>query len=300
MMFSVLVLRGWREVNTCPDYVLLLSCPDARGIAHAVTGFVLSLDGTVVDSMQYTDSSTGVFCMRVHFQLASAAQIGTVQEAFRSVAERFAMNWRLVDREGRRRVLVMVSAHDHCLHDLLYRQQKGSLPIDIVGVVSNHRVAKKLVDDHNISFDYLPITAENKTAQEKTLMRILERKRVDLVVLARYMQVLSDEVCAAYSGRMINIHQSFLPGFKGAKPYQQAYDRGVKLIGATAHYVTPDLDEGPIIEQDVARVSHGLTVPQVAEVGREIETRVLARALQYELEHRVLLLGNRTVVFSRY
>lgn len=287
-------------MNTCPDYVLLLSCPDAKGIVHAVTGFVLSLDGMVVDSMQYTDASTGVFCMRVHFQLPIAAEIDTVRAAFQAVAAHYGMDWRLVDREARRRVLVMVSAHDHCLHDLLYRQQKGSLPMEIVGVVSNHRVAKKLVDDHNISYDYLPITPDNKAAQEKILMRIIERKRVDLVVLARYMQVLSDDVCSRMAGRMINIHQSFLPGFKGAKPYQQAYERGVKLIGATAHYVTPDLDEGPIIEQDVARVSHGLTVPQVAEVGREIETRVLARALQYELEHRVLLLGNRTVVFSRY
>jgi formyltetrahydrofolate deformylase len=287
-------------VNTCPDYVLLLSCRDARGIVHAVTGFVLSLDGTVVDSMQYTDALTGIFCMRVHFQLPAAAEIETVRDSFRALGEQFGMDWRLVDREARRRVLVMVSAHDHCLHDLLYRQQKGSLPMEIVGVVSNHRVAKKLVDDHNISFDYLPISPDNKATQEKTLMRIIERKRVDLVVLARYMQVLSDDVCSRLAGRMINIHQSFLPGFKGAKPYQQAYDRGVKLIGATAHYVTPDLDEGPIIEQDVARVSHGLTVAQVAEVGREIETRVLARALQYELEHRVLLLGNRTVVFSRY
>lgn len=287
-------------MNTCPDYVLLLSCPDAKGIVHAVTGFVLSQDGLVVDSMQYTDSPTGVFCMRVHFQLPAAAEIDAVRSAFQPLAEQYGMDWRLVDREGRRRVLVMVSAHDHCLHDLLYRQQKGSLPMEIVGVVSNHRVAKKLVDDHNISFDYLPITPDNKVAQEKILMRIIERKRVDLVVLARYMQVLSDDVCSRMAGRMINIHQSFLPGFKGAKPYQQAYDRGVKLIGATAHYVTPDLDEGPIIEQDVARVSHGLTVAQVAEVGREIETRVLARALQYELEHRVLLLGNRTVVFSRY
>ena len=287
-------------MNTCPDYVLLLSCRDARGIVHAVTGFVLSLDGTVVDSMQYTDSPTGIFCMRVHFQLPEAAEIEAVRERFRPLGDEFGMDWKLVDHEARRRVLVMVSAHDHCLHDLLYRQQKGSLPMEIVGVVSNHRVAKKLVDDHNISFDYLPISADNKVAQEKTLMRIIERKRVDLVVLARYMQVLSDDVCSRLAGKMINIHQSFLPGFKGAKPYQQAYDRGVKLIGATAHYVTPDLDEGPIIEQDVARVSHGLTVAQVAEVGREIETRVLARALQYELEHRVLLLGNRTVVFSRY
>jgi formyltetrahydrofolate deformylase len=287
-------------MNACPDYVLLLSCADAPGIAHAVTGYVLSLQGNVVDSMQYTDVPTGVFCMRVHFQLSTGAEIDAVQSAFQPVAERFSMNWRLVDRETRRRVLVMVSAHDHCLHDLLYRQEKGSLPMQIVGVVSNHRVAKKLVDDHNISFDYLPVTPETKAAQEKQLLRIIERKRVDLVVLARYMQVLSDEVCTRFAGRMINIHQSFLPGFKGAKPYQQAYDRGVKLIGATAHYVTPDLDEGPIIEQDVARVSHGLTVAQVAEVGREIETRVLARALQYELEHRVLLLGNRTVVFSRY
>jgi formyltetrahydrofolate deformylase len=287
-------------VNSCPDYVLLLSCPNAKGIVHAVTGFVLALDGMVVDSMQYTDIPTGVFCMRVHFQLPGPADIADVRERFQAVSESFGMDWRLVDREARRRVLVMVSAHDHCLHDLLYREQKGSLPMEIVGVVSNHRVSKKLVDDHNISFDYLPITPDNKAAQEKILMRIIERKRVDLVILARYMQVLSDEVCTRMSGRMINIHQSFLPGFKGAKPYQQAYDRGVKLIGATAHYVTPDLDEGPIIEQDVARVSHGLTVDQVAEVGRDIETRVLARALQYELEHRVLLLGNRTVVFSRY
>ncbi len=287
-------------MNSCPDYVLLLSCPNAKGIVHAVTGFVLALDGMVVDSMQYTDIPTGVFCMRVHFQLPGPADIADVRERFRVVSDSFGMDWRLVDREARRRVLVMVSAHDHCLHDLLYREQKGSLPMEIVGVVSNHRVSKKLVDDHNISFDYLPITPDNKAAQEKILMRIIERKRVDLVILARYMQVLSDEVCTRMSGRMINIHQSFLPGFKGAKPYQQAYDRGVKLIGATAHYVTPDLDEGPIIEQDVARVSHGLTVDQVAEAGRDIETRVLARALQYELEHRVLLLGNRTVVFSRY
>lgn len=287
-------------MNPCPDYVLLLSCPDEPGIAHAVSGYVLGLRGNVVDSMQYTDVPTGVFCMRVHFHLATAADIEEVRAAFHPVAQRYAMDWRLVDRESRRRVLVLVSAHDHCLHDLLYREEKGSLPMQIVGVVSNHRIAKKLADDRNISFDYLPISPDNKPAQEKMLMRIIERKRVDLVVLARYMQVLSDEVCTRLAGRVINIHQSFLPGFKGAKPYQQAYDRGVKLIGATAHYVTPDLDEGPIIEQDVARVSHGLTVAQVAEVGREIETRVLARALQYELEHRILLIGNRTVVFSRY
>jgi formyltetrahydrofolate deformylase len=296
---ACLVLRG-SGVNICPDYVLLLSCPDEPGIAHAVSGYVLSLKGNVVDSMQYTDVPTGIFCMRVHFQLAVPADIGEIRDLFRPVAERYSMDWRLVDRETRRRVLVMVSAHDHCLHDLLYREEKGSLPMQIVGVVSNHRVAKKLADDRNISFDYLPVTPENKATQEKMLMRIIERKRVDLVVLARYMQVLSDDVCTRLAGRMINIHQSFLPGFKGAKPYQQAYDRGVKLIGATAHYVTPDLDEGPIIEQDVARVSHGLTVAQVAEVGREIETRVLARALQYELEHRILQIGNRTVVFSRY
>jgi formyltetrahydrofolate deformylase len=197
-------------------------------------------------------------------------------------------------------VLIMVSHHDHCLHDLLYRWKRATLQMDVVGVVSNHRDTQPLVESFDVPFHYLIVTPETKKLQERTLIRLIERERVDLVVLARYMQVFSDELCRRLEGRVINIHHEFLASITGPKPYQQAYDRGVKLIGATAHYVTPELDDGPIIEQDVARVSHGMSAEQLNEVGREIEARVLSRAVRHEVEHRVLLIGRRTVVFAPY
>jgi formyltetrahydrofolate deformylase len=287
-------------VNNCPEYVLLLSCPDARGIVHAVTGFLVGLDGAVVDSQQYGDAATGIFCMRIQFSLPGPTDVGLVRDQFAEVAVRYAMEWKLYDLEAKPRVLIMVSHHDHCLHDLLYRWRRATLQVEVVGVVSNHRNTQSLVESFGVPFHYLIVTAETKKLQERTLLRLIERERVDLVVLARYMQVFTDELCRRLEGRVINIHHEFLASISGPKPYQQAYERGVKLIGATAHYVTPELDDGPIIEQDIARVSHGMTAEQLNEVGREIETRVLSRAVQYEVEHRVLLIGRRTVVFAPY
>jgi formyltetrahydrofolate deformylase len=287
-------------VNNCPEYVLLLSCPDARGIVHAVTGFLVGLDGAVVDSQQYGDAATGIFCMRIQFSLPGPTDVGVVRDQFAEVAVRYAMEWKLYDLEAKPRVLIMVSHHDHCLHDLLYRWRRATLQVEVVGVVSNHRNTQSLVESFGVPFHYLIVTAETKKLQERTLLRLIERERVDLVVLARYMQVFTDELCRRLEGRVINIHHEFLASISGPKPYQQAYERGVKLIGATAHYVTPELDDGPIIEQDIARVSHGMTAEQLNEVGREIETRVLSRAVQYEVEHRVLLIGRRTVVFAPY
>ena len=287
-------------MNNCPEYVLLLSCPDARGIVHAVTGFLLGLDGTIVDSQQYSDAATGIFCMRTQFSLPTPTGVEVVRAEFAAVATRFSMQWQLFDLEARPRVLIMVSHHDHCLHDLLYRWKRATLQMDVVGVVSNHRNTESLVESFGVPFHYLIVTPETKKLQERSLLRLVERERVDVIVLARYMQIFSDEVCRRLEGRIINIHHEFLASITGPKPYQQAYDRGVKLIGATAHYVNSDLDDGPIIDQDVARVSHGMTAEQLNEVGREIETRVLSRAVQYEVEHRVLLIGRRTVVFAPY
>lgn len=287
-------------MNICPEYVLLLSCSNARGIVHAVTGFVLGLEGDVVDSQQYSDAATGLFCMRIQFALPRPTDVGVVRDQFAEAAERFAMAWKLYDLEARPRVLIMVSHHDHCLHDLLYRWKRATLQMDVVGVVSNHRDTQPLVESFGVPFHYLIVTPETKKLQERTLIRLIERERVDLVVLARYMQVFSDELCRRLEGRVINIHHEFLASIAGPKPYQQAYDRGVKLIGATAHYVTPELDDGPIIEQDVARVSHGMSAEQLNEVGRDIEARVLSRAVRHEVEHRVLLIGRRTVVFAAY
>ncbi len=280
------------------QFVLTLSCPDVKGIVHAVSGFLVENSCNILDSMQYGDTLTGTFCMRVHFAPETVtSDLEALRAGFGTIAKRFRMSWQLHDLAIRPRVMILVSKYDHCLNDLLYRHSKASLAMDIPAVVSNHRDTYRLVASHDIPFHHLPVTPETKATQERALLGLAEECRVDVLVLARYMQVLSDELCRALAGRVINIHHSFLPGFKGARPYHQAHERGVKLIGATAHYVTAALDEGPIIEQDVARVDHSMMPDELAAVGRDIEQRVLARAVRYEIEHRLILVGGRTVVF---
>ncbi len=281
------------------EYVLTLSCPDQRGIVHAVASFLLVTGSTIVDSQQYGDPSTGLFFMRVHFiAQEEGVDMLSLNGGFAATAAAFHMTWRIHDATLRMPTLILVSKFGHCLNDLLFRHSIGALPIEIPAVVSNHADFRQLVESYSIPFVHLQVTRENKPEQEARLLRLVEENGVELVVLARYMQVLSDEVCKALEGRIINIHHSFLPSFKGAKPYHQAHERGVKLIGATAHYVTADLDEGPIIEQDVARVGHGLTPDQLVALGRDVECRVLSRAVAWHSEHRVLLNGRRTVVFQ--
>jgi formyltetrahydrofolate deformylase len=280
-----------------PQFVLTLSCPDTPGIVHAVSGLLLGLDCNILDSQQHGDELSRTFTMRIHFSAPSGTGIAALRDGFEPIAKQFGMNYLFSDLAVRPRVLIMVSKHDHCLNDLLYRYRKGALNIEIPAVVSNHRDAYRLVAAHDIPFEYLPVTPESKAVQERRLTELVELERIDFIVLARYMQVLSAEFCARLPGRVINIHHSFLPGFKGARPYQQAWERGVKLIGATAHYVTPDLDEGPIIEQDVARVDHSASAAELAAVGADIEQAVLARAVRWQAEHRIILVGNRTVVF---
>jgi formyltetrahydrofolate deformylase len=283
---------------TANGYILVLSCPDRVGIVYAVAGFLADHDCNILDSAQFGDLDTGRFFMRVHF--AAGPGSGTQAEitaAFRPVAERFEMDWQVVRDSHRPRTLVMVSRQDHCLRELLYRFGNGSLPMDPVAVVSNHRDCYRLAAGYDVPFHHLPVLPGARAEQEGELVQLLERYDVELVVLARYMQVLSDPLCARLAGRCINIHHSFLPGFKGARPYHQAWERGVKLIGATAHYVTPELDEGPIIEQDVVRVDHTMNPDALAERGRDVERMVLARAVRAHVQRRVLLNGHRTVVF---
>jgi formyltetrahydrofolate deformylase len=279
-------------------YVLALSCPDRPGLVAAVAGFLADNGGNILDSQQFDDLDSGRFFMRVVFELADAAGLSVVAERFGDLAARYAMHWTLRDRAARRRVLILVSKFDHCLADLLYRARIGELAMDVVGIVSNH---PKTVHDAAmigaVPFHHLPVAAETKLAQEAAIERIIAGTGAELVVLARYMQVLSDGLALRLSGRCINIHHSFLPGFAGAKPYHQAHARGVKMIGATAHYVTPDLDEGPIIAQDVERIGHADSPEDLIRKGRDIERRVLADAVRHHLDDRVLLNGNRTVVF---
>lgn len=282
-------------MKTNPHYILTISCRDTRGIVAAVSGFLAEHDGFIIESTQFGDASTERFFMRVHF---SAPQGEHVRERFASeVAQRFHMDWQMHDAARKARVLVLVSKYQHCLNDLMYRYQTGQLPVEIVAVASNHEDARSRVEWHGIPYHYLPVTATTKAQQEAQILEIIEHERIDVVVLARYMQILSPELSATLRGRAINIHHSFLPSFKGAKPYHQAYERGVKLIGATAHYVTDDLDEGPIIEQEVQRVDHSFSPETLTAVGQDIEALVLARALKYHVEHRVLLNGTKTVVF---
>jgi formyltetrahydrofolate deformylase len=286
------------------EYVLTLSCPDKPGIVYAVSSFLVQHSGNILASQQYGESPGGRFFMRVHFSVPPAREpldpelrLAQLERDFSWVAESFHMSWQLHDKAARIRTLIMVSRLGHCLNDLLFRWKTGALPVDVVGVVSNHDEFGELAASYRIPFHHIPVTPDTKAAAEAQLFSVIDGADAELIVLARYMQILSTEVCKRVEGRMINIHHSFLPSFKGAKPYHQAHARGVKLIGATAHYVTPDLDEGPIIEQDVIRVDHTLPPERLTEAGRDVEAQVLARAVTWHAEHRVLLNDDRTVVF---
>jgi formyltetrahydrofolate deformylase len=279
-----------------PQFIFTLSCNDRPGIVHRVTGFLLEHGANILEAAQFDDTSNNRFFMRVQFE-AESASAAALQEAFRPIANDWKFDASIFDASHRVRTLLMVSKQGHCLNDLLFRWKSGHLPIEIPAIVSNHMDYYQLAASYNIPFFHLPVTAETKPQQEAKLREIIAEKQVELVVLARYMQVLSPELSRDLAGRAINIHHSFLPSFKGAKPYYQAHERGVKLTGATAHYVTDDLDEGPIIEQDVVRVDHSLSVEALTVAGRDAECTALARAVKWHAEHRVLLNGRRTVVF---
>ncbi len=281
------------------EYILTISCEDVRGIVAAVSGFIAASDGFIQESMQYGDPSTGRFFQRIHFICGPGTpEEDALHAAFeQEVGAPFSMRWRLHDITRKPRVVIMVSKFGHCLNDLLHRYQSGGLKVEIPAVISNHEDMRSLVEWHHIPFHHLPVTRDTKQEQEAQVYNIIEECNADLVVLARYMQILSPELSQKLEGKCINIHHSFLPSFKGAKPYHQAHARGVKIIGATAHYVTENLDEGPIIEQEVARVDHTYAPEELVAVGQDIENRVLARAVKLHAEHRVLLNGLKTVVF---
>jgi formyltetrahydrofolate deformylase len=279
------------------DGILILSCPDRPGIVYRVSALLFETGANILDAQQFGDEDSGRFFLRVHFELPASGSVDALRSRFERLAHEFDMRWELHDARRRPRLLVLVSRHGHCLNDLLFRVHSGQLAVDIVAVASNHPDFAALAASYGIAFHHLPVDAANRAGQERALLDLVARESVDLVVLARYMQILSPELCAALRGRAINIHHSFLPGFKGARPYHQAHARGVKMIGATAHYVTADLDEGPIIEQDVAHVNHAMTPRELMRVGSDIESRVLARAVRSHVEHRILLNGHRTVVF---
>jgi formyltetrahydrofolate deformylase len=280
--------------------VLVLSCTDAPGIVHAVSGLLVDEGCTIVESHQFDSLTSGMFYMRVEFARSDGGPLdfGHLCGAFEQVAQRFSMTWRMADAAERQRVLIMVSQYAHCLNDLLFRNSIGELNLDVVAIVSNHPDLKGIADFYGVPFHHIPVTRETKPEAEAALLEIVRAERVQLVVLARYMQILSDGLCRALEGRAINIHHSMLPSFKGARPYHQAHARGVKFIGATAHYVTADLDEGPIIEQEMLRVSHSLSPEQLAARGREAETRALAHAVRWHTENRVIMHAGRTVVFE--
>lgn len=283
------------DATAATHWILTLSCPDQPGIVHAVAGMLAEHGGNITESQQFGDPTSGLFFMRV--QVESAVSRDELTAAMRQVAGRFDMTWTL-DVVGRRiRTLVMVSKAAHCLVDLLYRERSQRMPIDVVGVVGNHRDLEDIAAFYGKPFHHVPVTKDTKPEAEATLRGLVKELDVEVVVLARYMQILSDELCRDLSGQIINIHHSFLPSFKGAGPYRQAHDRGVKIIGATSHYVTGDLDEGPIIEQDVERVDHSRTVEDLVGIGEDVERRTLARAVRWHAERRVLLDGRRTVVF---
>lgn len=277
-------------------YILTLSCPDRLGLVHAVSGFLLDHGGNIEEAAQYNDHGTGLFFMRVQFA-CSQYDASTLKSHLAEFAQQHDMRWGLHVQTEPMKTVLMVSREGHCLNDLLFRWKSGLLPVDIRAIISNHRDFYQLAASYNVPFHHIPVSAATKAQAESRQYEIIEQEGAELVVLARYMQVLSDDMCRKLAGRAINIHHSFLPSFKGAKPYYQAHDRGVKLIGATAHYVTADLDEGPIIEQDVARADHTDTVEDLTARGRDTESQVLARAVKWHSEHRVLLNGHRTVVF---
>lgn len=278
-------------------YVLMVTCTSRRGIVAAIANYLADQGCNIVDSSQFDDLDTGKFFMRVSFISEQGVGQEALVEGFKPIAGKFEMEAEIHDTQKRMKVLLMVSRFGHCLNDLLYRWKIGALPIDIVGVVSNHFDYQKVVVNHDIPFHHIPVTKANKPQAEARIMEVVEQTGTELIVLARYMQILSDQMCQKMSGRIINIHHSFLPSFKGANPYKQAYERGVKLIGATAHYVTADLDEGPIIEQDTARITHAQSADDYVSIGRDVESQVLARAIHAHIHYRTFLNGNRTIVF---
>ncbi|MGA9657487.1 MAG: formyltetrahydrofolate deformylase [Asticcacaulis sp.] len=281
-------------------YVLIIQCPDTRGIVAAVSGYLNDNDISIVESNQFNDSMADMFYVRVVFKQAGSRMppMAILREGFHPIAHRFTMQWDIYDLSIKPKVMIAVSKFGHCLYELLHRWRSGLLPVDIACVMSNHEDMRSFVEWNGIPYVCLPTTKDNKAEQEAQVVELIESHKVDLVVLARYMQILSDDLSKRLSGRCINIHHSFLPSFKGAKPYHQAYTRGVKIIGATAHYVTSDLDEGPIIEQDVQRVHHGLTPERLVAIGQDTEARVLARAVTWHAERRVIINGSRTIVFN--
>ncbi len=278
--------------------ILKLNCTDKPGIVAAVSTFLCQHDCNIAESKQYWDRISGNFFMRVEFDAPENTDITTLSVQFSSIAQDFAMNWDIVDAQKPMKTLILVSRFDHCLNDLLYRIRTKALNLELAAVISNHEEARELVESRGHVFHYMPVDKNNKSAQEQQLWQFIQDNNIELVVLARYMQILSDDLCRKLGSIAINIHHSFLPGFKGARPYARAYERGVKLIGATAHYVTADLDEGPIIEQDVHRVDHNNSAEELVVIGRDVENQVLARAVKYHSEHRILLNGERTVVFK--
>ncbi len=280
------------------QFVLLITCKDRPGIVAGVAVCIAGQGGNILESAQYSDEDSGTFFMRIAFAPAPGSDIEIFRSAFAGVSESFGLDWQLHDAARKPRVAILVSQGGHCLNDLLYRTATGRLAMEVTSVISNHRTWQRRAEHDGIAFHYLPVTADTKAAQEEALLALLEAQQVDLVILARYMQVLSEQLCTKMSGRIINIHHSFLPGFKGARPYHRAHDRGVKMVGATAHYVTADLDEGPIIAQDVSVVDHADRVDDLIAQGQDTESRVLARAVKAHIEHRVLLNGQRTVVFK--
>ncbi len=278
-------------------YVVTLRCPDRPGIVHAMTGVMLEADANILESAQFGDGDTGMFVMRSVFETESARP-AELDHAFAALRESLGATIRLRDLEDRYRALLMVSGQDHCLVDLLQRQRDGELDVEFPMIVSNHEDPADVARAFDIPFEHIPVTPSLREPAEDRLLALVDEQSIDFVILARYMQILSNRVCEALAGRIINIHHSFLPGFKGSRPYHQAHQRGVKVIGATAHYVTSDLDEGPIIEQDVERVTHSHTVEDLTRVGRDIERLVLARAVRYHSEDRVILVGPKTIVFT--
>ena len=278
-------------------YILTLSCPDRMGIVHAVSGFLLQKSSNIEEAAQYNDSATGLFFMRVQFA-CDQLNYSQLKSELADFATPFAMTWKLHTTQDTMRTVIMVSRDGHCLNDILFRWKSGLLPIDVRAIISNHRDFYQLAASYNVPFHHITVTLDTKAQAEARQLEIIESECAELVVLARYMQVLSNDLCKKLSGRAINIHHSMLPSFKGAKPYHQAHERGVKVIGATAHYVTPDLDEGPIIEQDVTRVDHKDTVDNLVTRGKDTESRVLATAVKWHSEHRVLLNGHKTVIFK--
>lgn len=279
------------------EYILTLTCPDRKGVVHTISGVLLQHEGNIIDSSQFGDENTGLFFLRIHFSLEAPEDLPKLKTSLQALENSMGMRWTIAACEKKMRVLIAVSRLGHCLNDLLFRWENNLLPIEVCAVFSNHEQLKPMTSQRSVPFFHQPVSEDNRVAQENALLRLIDELDIELVVLARYMQILSPAICDKLSGRVINIHHSFLPSFKGAQPYKQAHERGVKLIGATAHYVTNQLDEGPIIEQDVERVSHALSPSELSQMGADIESRVLARAVKWHAEHRILLNGSKTVVF---